>query len=67
MGNLDGLTPNEIYDKTIDTIREQFRIADKHFSARTMDSWLQEVERMLKRAKSDMMMGTINEHPNDLG
>ena len=63
MEKLIGQAPNEIYDITINTIREQFRIADTHFSARTMDSWLQEVEKMLKRAKSDMMMGTINEHP----
>ena len=61
MEKLVGLTPNEIYDKTIDTISEQIRIADAHFSARLMDSWLLEVERILKSTKKDLMVRTINE------
>jgi len=65
MTNLDGLTPHQIYDKTLDIVREQFRIADANFSAGTMDSWLQEVERMLNRTKTDLMTGTINEHPQE--
>jgi hypothetical protein len=63
MTNFDRLTPHEIYDKTLDTVLEQFQIADANFSARTMDSWLLEVERMLSRAKTDLMMRTINEAP----
>jgi len=55
----------EIYDKTLDTVREQFLIADANFSARTMDSWLQEVERMLNRTKADLMTGTINDPPKE--
>jgi len=61
MENLNGQTPNEIYDKTIDTIREQFRIADVNFSIRLMDSWLLEVERILNSTKKDLMMRTIND------
>jgi len=57
----------EIYDNTLKTVREQFRIADANFSARTMDLWLLGVERMLDQAKTDLMMRTINEAPHECG
>lgn len=44
----------EIYDKTLDTVREQFRIAETNFHTGNMGSWLQEVEHMLSRAKADL-------------
>lgn len=44
----------EIYDKTLDIVREQIRIAEANFSSGIMGSWLQEVERMLNRAKADL-------------
>jgi hypothetical protein len=55
MKNLDGLAPHEIYDKTLDTVREQFRVAGAKFSTGNMASWLQEVEQMLNRAKADLV------------
>lgn len=60
MENLNGQMSNEIYDKTIDTIHEQFRIADAYFSIRLMDSWLPEVDRILNSTKKDLMIRTIN-------
>jgi hypothetical protein len=50
----DGLTPHEIYDKTLDTVREQFRVAEANFSTGSKASWLQEVEQMVNRAKADL-------------
>jgi len=54
MTNLDGLTPHEIYNKTLDSVREQFRVAGANFSTGNMGSWLQEVEHILNRAKADL-------------
>ena len=44
----------EIYAETLDTVREQIRIAEADFSAGILGSWLPEVERMLNRAKADL-------------
>lgn len=50
----DGLTSQEIYDQSLDYIREMFRVTDETFCTGTMGSWLQEVEGILNRAKADL-------------
>jgi hypothetical protein len=47
------MIPSEIYEKCLETVREQFRIMES-MSAGNRASWYQEVEHMLNQAKSDL-------------
>jgi len=48
------ITTAEQYEKALEIVREQFRIAES-FSTGNRTSWLQEVERLLNLAKSELM------------
>ena len=50
------MTPADTYEKTLETVREQFRIMES-LSAGNRVSWYREVERLLNLAKDD-----ISEH-----
>ena len=43
----------ETYEKTLATVKEQFRIMES-FSTGNRASWYQEVEHLLNQAKSDL-------------
>jgi hypothetical protein len=47
------MIPSEIYEKCLETIREQFRIMES-MSEDNRASWYQEVEHLLNQAKADL-------------
>ena len=47
------MIPNETYEKTLETVRKQFRIMES-ISAGNRASWYQEVEHLLNLAKADI-------------
>ena len=47
------MIPSEIYEKCLETVREQFRIMES-MSAGNRASWYQEVEHLLNQAKADL-------------
>ena len=44
----------EIYEKCLETVREQFRIMESSFSKGIRASWYQEVEHLLNQKKADL-------------
>ena len=47
------MNPADDYEKTLETVREQFRIMES-MSAGNRASWFQEVERLLNEKKVDL-------------
>ena len=47
------MNPADDYEKTLETVREQFRIMES-MSAGNRASWYQEVEHLLNQAKADL-------------